>query len=83
VVPGLHYWEFGNVLRTYVISGPAAADGRAHHHAVGGEAGPPCRASRVRLTAPAIEGFQAAASFAPADRIRVEPGRGWRLVLAT
>jgi hypothetical protein len=37
--------------------------------------------SRARLTAPAIEGFQPAASFAPADRIRVEPGRGWLLVL--
>jgi hypothetical protein len=39
-------------------------------------------ASRARFTAPAIEGFQTAASFAPADRIRVEPGRGWLLVLA-
>jgi hypothetical protein len=37
--------------------------------------------SGARLTAPAIEGFQPAASFAPADRIRVEPGRGWLLVL--
>ena len=37
--------------------------------------------SRARLTAPAIEGFQPAASFAPTDRVRVEPGRGWLLVL--
>ena len=37
--------------------------------------------SRARLTAPAIEGFQPSASFAPTDRIRVEPGRGWLLVL--
>jgi hypothetical protein len=37
--------------------------------------------SRARLTAPAIDGFQAAASFAPTDRIRVEPGRGWLLVI--
>jgi glycosyl hydrolase family 123 len=39
-------------------------------------------ASRARLTAPAIDGFQPAASFAPADRLRVDPGRGWLLVLA-
>ena len=37
--------------------------------------------SRARLTAPAIEGFQPQASFAPTDRIRVDPGRGWLLVL--
>ena len=37
--------------------------------------------SRSRLTAAAIEGFQPPASFAPTDRIRVEPGRGWLLVL--
>jgi hypothetical protein len=37
--------------------------------------------SRARLTAPAIDRFQPAAAFAPADRIRVEPGRGWLLVL--
>jgi hypothetical protein len=37
--------------------------------------------SRARLTAPAVEAFQPAASFAPGDRIRVEPGRGWLLVL--
>lgn len=35
----------------------------------------------ARLTAPAIEGFQEAASFAPTDRIRVEPGRGWLLIV--
>jgi hypothetical protein len=39
--------------------------------------------ARARLTASAIEGFQAAASFAPTDRIPVEPGRGWLLVLET
>jgi len=37
--------------------------------------------SRARITAPAIEGFQTATALAPADRIRVEPGRGWLLVL--
>jgi hypothetical protein len=37
-------------------------------------------ASRARLVAPAIEGFQPAASFAPDDRLRVEPGKGWLLV---
>jgi hypothetical protein len=37
--------------------------------------------SRARLNAPAVEGFQPAASFAHGDRIRVEPGRGWLLVL--
>jgi hypothetical protein len=37
--------------------------------------------SRARLTAPAIEGFQPAASFAPADRVRVDPGRGWLLAI--
>jgi hypothetical protein len=35
----------------------------------------------ARLTAAVIEGFQAAAEFSPADRIRVEPGRGRLLVL--
>jgi hypothetical protein len=38
-------------------------------------------ASRARLTAPAIEAFQPAASFAAGDRIRVEPGKGWLLVV--
>jgi len=37
--------------------------------------------SRARLTAPAIEGFQPAAAWAATDRIRVEPGRGWLLVV--
>jgi hypothetical protein len=37
--------------------------------------------SRARLTAPAIEGFQRAASFAPTGRVPVDPGRGWLLVL--
>lgn len=37
--------------------------------------------ARARLTAPAIDAFQPAASFAPTDRLRVEPGRGWLLVL--
>ena len=35
----------------------------------------------ARLTAPAVEGFQDAASFRPSDRIPVEPGKGWLLVL--
>ncbi len=33
------------------------------------------------LTAPAIENFQPAAAFNPDDPIRVEPGKGWLLVL--
>ena len=37
--------------------------------------------SRARLTAPAIENFQPAAAWAATDRIRVEPGRGWLLVI--
>jgi hypothetical protein len=37
--------------------------------------------SRAQITAPAIEGFQPQASFAATDRIRVEPGRGWMLVI--
>ena len=37
--------------------------------------------SRARLTAPAIESFQPAAAWAATDRIRVEPGRGWLLVI--
>ena len=36
---------------------------------------------RARLTAPAIAGFQAAAELAPGERLRVEPGRGWLLVV--
>jgi len=38
-------------------------------------------ASRARLVAPAIEGFQPGASFAPDDRVPVEPGKGWLLVV--
>jgi hypothetical protein len=38
--------------------------------------------ARARLEAPAIDGFQPAASFDPTHRVRVEPGRGWLLVLA-
>jgi hypothetical protein len=37
--------------------------------------------ARARLRAPAIESFQPEASFAPTDRIPVEPGRGWLLVV--
>jgi hypothetical protein len=33
------------------------------------------------LRAPAIENFQEAAEFKPGDAIRVEPGKGWLLVL--
>jgi len=33
------------------------------------------------LRAPAIENFQPAAEFKPGDAIRVEPGKGWLLVL--
>ena len=39
--------------------------------------------ARARITAPAIEAFQPPAAFAPTDRIRVEPGRGWLLVIDT
>lgn len=39
--------------------------------------------TRARITAPAIEGFQPAATFAADDRIKVEPGRGWLLVVET
>ena len=38
-------------------------------------------AAKARLTAPAIASFQDAASFSPTERIRVDPGRGWLLVL--
>jgi hypothetical protein len=37
--------------------------------------------SRARITAPAVEAFQTSATFTPADRVRVEPGRGWLLVV--
>jgi hypothetical protein len=35
----------------------------------------------ARLVAPAIDGFQPAARFAPGDRIPVDPGRGWLLAV--
>lgn len=35
----------------------------------------------ARLTAPAVENFQNAAGFSPTDRIPVEPGKGWLLIL--
>jgi hypothetical protein len=38
-------------------------------------------AAGARLVAPAIEAFQGAASFSPTGTLRVEPGRGWLLVL--
>jgi Glycoside hydrolase 123, N-terminal domain len=37
--------------------------------------------ARARVTAPAIADFQEAASFSPGERVRVEPGRGWLLVV--
>ncbi|MFK2876685.1 glycoside hydrolase domain-containing protein [Rhodanobacter hydrolyticus] len=37
--------------------------------------------ARVRLVAPAVEGFQPAATFKPGDEITVEPGKGWLLEL--
>jgi hypothetical protein len=39
--------------------------------------------TRARIAAPFVEGFQPQASFAPTDRIRVEPGRGWLLTFDT
>jgi len=38
--------------------------------------------AKARFTAPAIPGFQDAASFGPSDEIPVEPGRGWLLIAA-
>jgi hypothetical protein len=38
---------------------------------------------RARIEAPAIADFQEAASFSPGDRVRVEPGKGWLLVVAS
>ena len=35
----------------------------------------------ANLTAPPIPGFQEANTFSPADRIPVEPGRGWLLIV--
>jgi len=37
--------------------------------------------AHVRLVAPAVEGFQPAATFRPGDEIAVEPGKGWLLEL--
>ena len=34
------------------------------------------------LTAPAIDKFQDAAEFKPGDPVRIEPGRGWLLILS-
>jgi hypothetical protein len=36
---------------------------------------------RATLVAPAVEGFQPAATFAPGQPIPVEPGKGWLLIL--
>jgi hypothetical protein len=36
---------------------------------------------RAVLSAPAVENFQEAAEFKPGDPIRVEPGKGWLLIL--
>ena len=38
-------------------------------------------ASKARLRAPAVDGFQNAATFRPSDAIPVQPGRGWLLIL--
>ena len=35
----------------------------------------------ARIRAPAIENFQAAATFRPGEAIRVPPGKGWLLVI--
>ena len=37
--------------------------------------------SRVRITAPAIEGYQRGAAFGPGDPIPVDPKKGWFLVI--
>jgi hypothetical protein len=37
--------------------------------------------ARVRIAAPGIDGFQEARTFDAAAPIRVEPGKGWLLVL--
>jgi hypothetical protein len=39
------------------------------------------KASGATLTAPAIAGFQPAATFQPGDAIPVQPGRGWLLIV--
>jgi hypothetical protein len=38
-------------------------------------------AGKATLTAPAVPGFQPAATFRPGDAIPVEPGKGWLLVI--
>jgi hypothetical protein len=38
-------------------------------------------ASKVTLVAPAVNGFQSAATFKPGEAIAVEPGKGWLLVV--
>ncbi len=38
--------------------------------------------AKCRLKAPAIEGFQKKASFAPTDTIPINPGKGWLLVVS-
>ncbi|MCL5005966.1 MAG: DUF6067 family protein [Acidobacteria bacterium] len=38
-------------------------------------------ATITKLTAPPIPGFQEAKSFSPAEKIPVEPGKGWLLIL--
>ena len=38
-------------------------------------------AKKARLTAPAIPGFQQAKTFSPAEKIPVEPAKGWLLIL--
>ena len=40
------------------------------------------RPDRAVITAPAIPGFQDAATFRPSDVIPVEPGRGWLVVIS-
>ena len=37
--------------------------------------------AQARLRAPAVPGFQPAATFRPSDPIPIDPGRGWLLVL--
>ncbi|HEX7048815.1 MAG TPA: glycoside hydrolase domain-containing protein, partial [Longimicrobiales bacterium] len=37
--------------------------------------------AKATITAPAIEGFQAAATFAPGEAVPVAPGKGWLLVV--
>jgi hypothetical protein len=37
---------------------------------------------KTSLSAPAIEEFQPEATFKPTDKIPVEPGKGWLLILS-